>query len=446
MKLELIVGCLLLAGCGSDPIPPGRVQLVQGLETDTWTRDPAPVSIEVEKLLTDGERTPITTLAGPSSAFALDDSAVGRYEVLGKDASGTVQVRGTTLLLDPLGFAGSVLPLYMARTGEFSRPDVLQRDIGESPLLTFVYGRQLFAVGQDAQQSVVTESFDLAYWDSYRGNPSFTCPQGPCGFRSIATVLGSIVLGVGADFANWYDIYDLRFKVADLPTGLTSFAEIAGGQTIPGPEGSAFIVGGTRADNPTDKVLAISKTGVLSTIVLVGPRSAAAATWIPERGLLVVGGSATAAGAELLAPGATAFVPLPYAPDPTRGASLAAPDSARALRIGGKNPDASAAATVELSLACGADCTLTPRGLPTNLDQPKSFVLGPEQVLSVGLNTDGETRALLLDGDRQVEVPLREPRRRASVARLPTGHVAVVGGTRVSDGTPADAVELFTPR
>jgi hypothetical protein len=334
----------------------------------------------------------------------------------------------------------------MARTGEFSRPDELERDVGERPLLSLVHGRHLFAVGQDSQQSIVTESFDLAYWDTYRGLPSFTCPQGPCAFRSMATVLGSVVLGVGADFANWYDIEYYRFKVADLPTGLTSFSEVAGGQTIPGPEGSLFIVGGTRVDNPTDKVLAISKTGVLSTLALVGPRSSAAATWIPERGLLVMGGSATAAGAELLAPGATAFVPLPYAPDPTRGASLAAPDNARVLRIGGKNPDASAAATVELSLACGADCTLTPRGLPTNLDEAKSFVLGPEQLLSVGLTADGETRALLLDGDQQVEVPLREPRRHASAARLPTGHVAIVGGTRVSDGTQARAVELFTPR
>lgn len=446
MKLELILGCLLLSGCGSDPIAPGQVRLVQGVETDTWTRDPVPVSIEVEKRLTDGERTPVATLAGPSSAFTLTGSDVGRYEVLGKDAAGTVQVRGTTLLMDPRGFAGVQIPLYMARTGEFSRPDALERDIGERPLLTLMYGRHLFAVERGGEQPVMTESFDALYWDTYGGLPTFNCPQGPCAFQSIATILDSIMLGVGADFANWYDIYERRFKVANLPAGLTSFSEIAGGQTITGPEGSMFIVGGTRADNPTDKVLAIAKNGALSTLALVGPRSSAAATWIPERGLLVTGGSETAAGAELLAPGATAFVPLPYAPDPTRGASLLALDSARVLRLGGKNPDASAAATGELSLACGADCTLTPRGLPTNLDEAASFVLSNEQVLTVGLNSDGENRALILEGDQQVEVPLREPRRRASVARLPTGHVAIVGGTLVSDGTQARAVELFTPR
>jgi hypothetical protein len=261
----------------------------------------------------------------------------------------------------------------------------------------------------------------------------------------MAVIVGSVVLGVGADFANWYDLDYGRFQVAELPSGLTSFAEIAGGQAIAGPEGSAFIVGGTRSGEPTDKVLAISKTGQLSTIVLIGARSGAAASWIEGRGLVVAGGSEAAAGAELLAPGATAFVPLAYPPDGARGASLAALDSARVLRIGGKLPDASPAPTVELSLACGTDCVATPRGLATGLDEARSFVLGAEQVLNVGLDATGETRALLLEGDQQVPVPLREPRRHASAARLPTGHVAIVGGTRVSDGSQARAVELFTP-
>ena len=446
MKLRLLLGCLLLGGCGSDPIPSGQMRLVQGLETDTWTRDPAPVSVEVEKQLVDGERTLLKTLAVPASGFELDDGAVGRYDVLGKDANGTVQVRGTSLLLDPRGFAGARVPLYVARAGEFSRPDALERDIGEAPLLNFMYGRHLFAVARGGAEAVVTESFDVAFWDTYRGMPSFTCPQGPCAFQSTAVVLSSYLLGVGANFANWYDLDYGRFRVVDPPSGLTSFAEVAGGQTIAGPEGTSFIVGATRMSEPTDKVLAISRTGELSTLVLVGPRSGAAASWVDGRGLIVAGGSATAAGAELLAAGATAFVPLPYPPDATRGASLAALDAARVLRIGGKSADASPAATVELSLACGADCTVTPRGAAAPLDETRAFALGGEQVLTVGLNPDGETRALLREGDQWIDLPLREPRRRASAARLPTGHVAILGGTRVSDGTQARAVELFTPR
>jgi hypothetical protein len=446
MKLRLILACALLVGCGSDPIPSGRMRLVQGLETDTWTRDPAPVNIEVEKQLLDGERSLLTTLTAPASEFTLDNGAVGRYDVLGKDANGAVQVRGTSLLLDPRGFAGALLPLYVARTGEFSRPDAMQRDVGEAPFLNFLFGRHLFAVERGGEPPVVTESFDAAYWDTYGGLPTFACSQGPCSFRSMAVILGSVLLGVGADFANWYDIEYGRYQIAQLPSGMTSFAEIAGGQTITGPEGSAFIVGGTRPNEPTDKVLAISKSGELSTIALVGARSGAAASYVEGRGLVVVGGSDTAAGAELLAPGATAFVPLAYPADATRGASLAVLDSARVLRLGGKLPDASPAATVELSLACGSGCAPTPRGVPTGLDDAKSFVLDAEQVLSVGLDATGETRALLLEGDQQLPVPLREPRRRASAARLPTGHVVIVGGTRVSDGSQARAVELFTPR
>lgn len=445
MKLRFVLACLLLSGCSSDPIPPGQMRLVQGLETDTWTRDPAPVSVDIEKQLADGERTLLKTLTAPASGFTLD-GAVGRYDVLGKDGNGAVQVRGTSLLLDPRGFVGTHVPLYVARTGEFSRPDSLQRDVGEAPLLNFMYGRHLFAVERGGEEPVVTESFDTAFWDRYGGLPSFTCPQGPCAFQSTTVVLNSILLGVGADFANWYDLDYGRFKVAALPTGLTSFAQIAGGQTIVGPEGTSFIVGATRTGEPTDKVLAITRNGELSTLVLVGPRSGAAASWVDGRGLVVAGGSPTAAGMELLAANSTAFVPLAYPPDATRGASLAPLDGARLLRVGGKNADASPAATVELSLACGADCAATPRGLPAGLDETKAFALGGEQVLTVGLTDEGETRALLLDGDQRLEVPLREPRRRASAALLPTGHVAILGGTRLSDGAQARAVELFTPR
>jgi hypothetical protein len=67
-------------------------------------------------------------------------------------------------------------------------------------------------------------------------------------------------------------------------------------------------------------------------------------------------------------------------------------------------------------------------------------------VLTIGNKADGETSALLIDGESVQPISLREPRRKASALSLPTGQVAVVGGTRISDGAPAQSLEFFTSR
>ncbi|HMJ16360.1 MAG TPA: hypothetical protein VK524_33330, partial [Polyangiaceae bacterium] len=141
MKLKLMLGCLLLSACGSDPIPDGQVRFTLGQEADTWTREPAPASIEIEKELTNGDRTVVSTLPPSATGFSLGSGDPGRYHVLGKDANGTVQVRGRSLWIDPLTFAGLTLPLFVGRAGEFARPPgEFVTEVGEGPLTGILFG------------------------------------------------------------------------------------------------------------------------------------------------------------------------------------------------------------------------------------------------------------------------------------------------------------------
>jgi hypothetical protein len=75
--------------------------------------------------------------------------------------------------------------------------------------------------------------------------------------------------------------------------------------------------------------------------------------WIDGRGLVVMGGAADAgaAGAEILASGATTASPLPFATDATAGAIAVAVDPHTVLR-------AHADGTIDaLDLACASACT-----------------------------------------------------------------------------------------
>ena len=51
------------------------------------------------------------------------------------------------------------------------------------------------------------------------------------------------MLGVGSSTATWFDLSDGTSGAAPLPAGLTSYAEIAGGRSITGPDGTAYVVG-----------------------------------------------------------------------------------------------------------------------------------------------------------------------------------------------------------
>src|SRR5262245_21914386 len=63
---------VLTCACSSELLPPGELVLTSGQESDTWSRSPAPVTIEVHKQLENGDREQLRTLKVPAEAFQLD--------------------------------------------------------------------------------------------------------------------------------------------------------------------------------------------------------------------------------------------------------------------------------------------------------------------------------------------------------------------------------------
>jgi hypothetical protein len=190
-------------------------------------------------------------------------------------------------------------------------------------------------------------------------------------------------------------------------------------------------------------VLHLTRDGLVDVLRLVTPRAGASAAWLPERGLLVAGGTATGSGAELLVSGADAFAPLALPAEDTRGAGLVGIDAQTVLRAGG-TLDGAPAETVALTLDCG-DCVPELRGEPIPLTQARAFLLAEDDYLVIGTDAEGATVATRLRAGEASPAPLREPRRRAVALRGPTGQVVVAGGELLDGSGVAPSLELFTP-
>jgi hypothetical protein len=444
-----ILVCLALvsSGCSEEIGEPGSMLLVEGADADAWTAAPPPITVDVEKVFEDGGRTLLTTLPAPVERFSLGRGAIGSYVVSGKDDSGVARARALSLPIDPTGFAESAVPLFVSRTERFSRaPAALSFAQGERPVAAVVAGRYLFSAGGSAEGEVQTDAYDLGAWTGVPASPRVSCPSTPCTFSSIAVVADTVALAIGDTWAIWFDIESLGSGDQPLPEGLTSWADVAGGQTINAPDGTAFIVGATRAAPPSRWVIEISPDGAeVSTRALLTERAGAAAAWVDSRGLVVVGGDAsgTGAGVELLAAGSQAFVGVPHPADATTGAGLAALDGASVVRAGGRDVAGAVAPTVDLALGC-ATCAPVARAEIVSLDRVRGFSLGAGELLFVGDDATGETTGVRLGAAGMTPTPLRVPRKGGSALAAPTGHVAVLGGSQL-DGAAALEIELFAP-
>ena len=425
---------LALAACSPTPIDAGKAVIVQGPDDDAWTRAPAPTRVRVEKIAAGGDASLMLEADAPVSEFSLGLGNAVELSLTATSDDGVVRVRGRSLPVNPPGFAGHTLPLFVSRAGAFSRArGELGVAPGSAPRAALVSGRFLLVASGESGASVETASYDLASWSAV-GGPTLGCKSPPCSIRSLAIVDDTLGLAVGDDAAIWFELADGSSGDVTPPSGLSGFDQIAGGLTVDADDGSAYVVGATRAAGESDVVLRVSATGELTAIHLTAPRTRAAACWVEGRGLVVVGGSDTAAGAELLAAGADSFVPLAFPPDATEGAALAALDSTTVVRIGG------AADSVSLDLGCGTSCAPAAWSEPVALDAAQGFSLSNGSVLAVG-QAQGATRAYLMSESSAQELPLREPRSNGIAVALPTGHVAVVGGS--VSGEPTRSIELF---
>ncbi len=263
--------------------------------------------------------------------------------------------------------------------------------------------------------------------------------------RSLAVVDVTLAVFVGDDWAVTVDTASGAQTTVTLPAGLDNFGEIAGGRTIVAGDGSAYIVGATRAASPTSAVLRLSSSGVPTVLRLGTPRAGAAATWAAGRGLVVAGGSSEGAGAELIADGASAFSPVPYPADPTTGAALITTDADTALRLGGRDAQGDPAPTVALALGCAKDCVPADATPAIALDDAQAFGFDGGDIAVVG-SAGGLTQVVHIGAGTNVAepLPLREPRSGATALLAPTGQLALVGGTH-PDGSPASSIELFLP-
>lgn len=434
MKAWVLLIAAAAVGCGSELADPGQLYLVHGQEEDPFTVDPLTERVIVDRILSSGSKKTIHDDSAPPARIDLGQGGIATFELRGTDAAGVARVWGRSVPIQTAGVAGLALPLFVSRTEGFaSAPGLLRGEVGPTPALAMIGGRTLFATGGTIAERAATESYDLGLWAPVQSQFSLGCPEPPCAIRSLAAV-GTTILAVGASWAIWVDLADGSNGQAEPPPGLGDWAAVAGGRTVSAGDRGEFIVGPTRADKPSSSAVLLTPELTLETVALA-ERQGAAATWVDGRGLVLVGGSDTAAGAEVVAPGAAAGVVLPYPPDPSVGAALVARGDS-VWRLGG----ATDAESVELSLNCGSNCSAAAVGAPLALMDARAFSTDAEVVV-VGVAASGATEVKL--GLSGTPLPLRVPRAAASALLLPTGHLAVVGGTQTSDGTPARNLELL---
>ncbi|MRG90647.1 hypothetical protein GF068_01725 [Polyangium spumosum] len=445
------MAALLGSGCSEEPIE-RTLQIVTGHETDTFSASPAVTKIRIEARTATG--TTFAAETTPGGAFDLgevpEDEPLG-VEVTGTTAEGATVVRGRSLTgIVPGAFATVDIPVFVQRVGTWARPpgelarahvDAPGAVLGERFLVTT--GGSAAAGADGAADVRLGDFYDLLGW-----GPAVTSAM-PREARSIVGRIGGMLL-VGDAGASAVDTSGASYEVA-WPESAGSFAEVAGGLVVESPSGTSFVVGATRAGAATEEVLAVDTSGALSVRKLSAARTGAAAAWAPGVGLVVAGGSATAAGFEVLPENGTAFVARDMPADVTEGAAAVVAGDGKMALVGGIDAGGAPAATRRWSASCTSGCTMEEVAgatLPVGLTRTQAFSLGGSRVFVVGHEATAQklVRAFVIDlsGPVVEERPLREPRSGATVVAAPNGTLVLLGGA-LEDGSPARRVETFFP-
>lgn len=415
MRRSLVV-LLLLSACAKKA--EGTLSLSTGLEADALTRDPPVKTLVVEATLNDGGATPIARVELPATTLDLGDFAktdVGTVDVRGEDATGRAVVAGSSM---PMAFStleSASLPIFVQRKDTFARLPAPFSEAPPSNLVALVGSRYLIGI-----QGKKTALYDLATLLPVTNPP--TLPTAP---KSLV-VVDSRMLSVTDEAASAvvYDLSSGQTSTIAAPSG-SSFADVAGGATVYTAEGSSYVVGGTRTSAPSSSVLAIALDGTPSMVKLTSPRKGAAAAYVKGRGIVVVGGSATAAGAELVGADGKS-TPLPFPADASEDLTARAIDDTHVLVAGGAVPFRI------YDIGCGSGCTPTvvdTSGLgATTLARPSMARLGT-LALVAGDGPTG-TRVFAIEDNRARELAVRVPRSEARLVELPTKAIALVGGAR----------------
>jgi hypothetical protein len=462
--------CALLAGC-SNSTDSGTIQIITDDDAGTFTQAPSVTQLSVLAETADASAT-LATAQLPTSTIDLgtlqETSDVVSIAIQGVDATNVKRVFGQSLPIEYAGLAGLTVPIFVQRDGQMARLPGPLGDSRSSPLLSVVQGEYLLVTGgSDPSLAASTQLYDFGFFAPLASPPAL--PVTP---RSLAFA-GTVAWLIGDTTAEYFDFSSSVTASLTLPSGGTP-ADIAGGATIVDPSGAQYIVGATRATGvATAKVLKVDPNDTSNTaypygnttwITLSAPRAGAAATWSTGAGgLVVTGGSDTAAGVEVVSSGTLTGVPLSqFPPDPTSGAGVAQLDTTHLVVAGGFTGLFQDPGVRSLDLSCSstsASCaTVTSWGpLPVVLGSAQVFTFGlPDDALIVGneigsqathvyrLSPSGAGGAGGADGGDGsdggttpgvTELPTRVPHVGAAAAWSPVGSVVLFGG--------ANAVESF---
>lgn len=431
-----------LVGC-TDDVADVTLTVTLGHESDTLSRSPAVVRLDVSATSLSGD-VRVMTSAAPGSTFDLGELPIDElltFEASGVDAAGNVVVRGRSLGTS-LAFAeGANLGLFVQRVGAWARPPEGLSAGHRAPASGAFVERYVLATGGTSADGSAATTMD--YYDLGALGPANTAPVSFAA-RTVV-VVGTLVLALGDANAAWLDITGGQELATTLPMPP---AAIAGGRVLRDEEGTSYVVGATRAELESSDVLAIDATAAAGSHALVTARRGAAAAWVPGVGLAVVGGASSGAGVELLRPGATSFEARPFPTDATEGAGAAMVGTR--LVVAGGHVAGAPANVRAYDVACLSDCSFEDTGLalPVALGETRAFALDAQRVIVVGDEISGAstTRAFVVDlaALTITESPLRETRRGARAEPAPNGTLFVVGGLDASDA-PVLTVESFFP-
>ncbi len=439
------------AGCSSEDRTL-TVEITVGHETDALRRTPAVTRVEVTA--TDGVGAVARASAAPGGTFDLGDRTsedIVSIEATGFDGAGVAIVRGRSLSGIGLGgVASDVLPVFVQRKGEWARPSGAIDHAHVAGVAGAIGERYVLLTGgiQALPASASVGLRSVAAYDLL-GLAGATMAPFPRAARSLVALASSVVV-IDDQGATRVDLTAGSTEDLAVPTGLGAFAEVAGGVTLPGLDGSQYVVGATRAGAPTRAVLRVGADGTQTGLLLGTARAGAAASYLADVGLVVAGGSATGPGVEILSTGGTAFAATAFPADPTTGAAIG-PASKGSFAVVGGTIGGKPAPTRTFALDCGATCAgagVDAASIPFATARTAAFSLGGLRIVVVAdeATVGGTTRAFLVDlGARtQVELPLREPRAGATAVPAPNGTLALLGGVH-PDGTPALTVEVLFP-
>lgn len=441
-----------LLGC-SDDTKQISIEIVTGHETDTFSQTPAVTRVDIRAMTAEGDVS-LKASAPPGGSFDFGEVPSDRlfsFDVTGIDASGNTVVRGRSVgAIFLAALAGDYIPVYAQRVNQWARPPgkLLHAHL-DAPATTMAERYVVTSGGSKALSNTGDVSANTSEFYDLLG---LAGAEGPTFSMASTSMLGRLasVLTINDNGATWVD-FDLgAFGEVVEPSGLMSFAEIAGAKPVESSDGRAFFIGATRGNGPSDIVLVVNEVGLLSTLKLNAPRDGAAAVWMDEVGLIVAGGSADAPGIEVLPKAGSVFETRDFAPDAVMNAGAVFGGTKRVVLMGGR-VNGMAAPTRTIDLECTTDCMaamVEAANLPLELERISAYAVDANRSVAIGTESTGEgfIRSFLVnveEGSAQ-ELVLKEPRKGAAITATPIGTLAIIGGVH-SDGTPALTMETLFP-